>query len=247
MKKNRIFIYMMWQDLLLQMGMLLFVLLIALVMYAARGELRVLELDIMVLILPVLMIGPMCLSYGEMEKFFTFHYSRRRFYRYQVWLSILRAAEMGVVWTTYHFVWQKNFIYEFMEDTDDTISMYHSVSFWELLLTNFAIFFMINLLQLVLQTLTVNFFLLGTRETSPLTQRIRQREIEHPMASKALAVLCKIVGYVAVVALSMIILYCYQFELQSGLPARMLVIAGLFVVCGILYLIGKRRYCPEYI
>jgi hypothetical protein len=67
------------------------------------------------------------------------------------------------------------------------------------------------------------------------------------MASKALAVLCKIVGYVAVVALGVIILYCYQFELQSGLLARMLVIAGLFVVCGILYLIGKRRYCPEYI
>ena len=249
-KKKNTFLYLMWHDLFIPLGTLLFCLFLVLLVKVGRMEFSAHMMDILFVMLAGIMLGPTCLSYMKQSSFLTFHFNRKRFYRYQALLSVIRAVELAVIRAGYQYGMQREFMYAFLEDTEDTIFMYHSVSFIELFVTNICIFTLINLWYLILNTLTVNFYLIkgGNGEISPqLRLRINCQKEKHLTRYCILTVVSKIVSFIVMVAVCLLIIYYYQVEMQTTPAVRLLVLAGLVVICGILYLIGKKRYCPEYI
>lgn len=249
MKKNT-FLYLMLYDLFVQSAILLFCLIIVLLGKAGMKEYLVTIMDVLFVMLPGFILGPAFLSYMEQDSFYTFCFSRKRFYRYQVFLSVIRAAELAVIRAGYQYAMQREFIYSFLEDTEDTISMYHAVSFIELFVTNICMFTLLNLWYLILSTVTVNFyFIKGIKggNSPQLRLRIECQKEKHPKGYPILAVVLKLVSFALMMGACLLIIHYYQIEMQTTLFVRMLVLAGLVVACGILYLIGKKRYCPEYI
>lgn len=139
----------------------------------------------------------------------------------------------------------------FMEDEDIMEQAFYSVSFLELFVTNVGVITAFNLLHVVATTLLVNWtpgawIEVQGRESgwSPQSRiRFALRKEKHPVIytiSRPLSVI--MMGVVA-----MLLNILYQEQIIKPFSFRLAMMAGLAVLCIILYFVGERRFRPENI
>lgn len=242
-KKKQMFLFLIWHDLLEQLGKIA-VCMGFILSFGVATDVVSLTDNLFVIVMTVIGLG-----YFEFDAFLTLRFCRKRFYQYQVMLSAMRALELACVRSVYQVVWQSDFVHYFIEDTGETLAMYHSVSFLELFITNTCIFVLVGLVHLITKTWMVNpIMAIGIDAVSPQKKlRIQQQKERNPVKWRVLVVVSKMIGLVVVVAADLSIIYYYKIEMQADLAIRLMVLAGLIIICGILYLIGRKRYRPEYV
>ena len=190
------------------------------------------------------------LRYGEFQMF---HFTRKRFYRYQVLLSLLLAAEVGTVRAVYQFLFRESFIEYYIEDTDLVREAFGQIpAWWELLLTNLCLFAIINMIQLLGNTWTFKFFFINytnAKDGTSLQNRFRKNENKEKNAKlwKWKNYGTDVLGYVFGVVIVCFMGGYYEQQLQHSFWVRMIMLGVLVVIWVGLYFIGKHRYKPEYI
>ena len=76
----------------------------------------VIFVDFLLVMVLMSMTSPLWQSSFRYEEFQMFHFTRKRFFRYQILLSILRAAEVALVRTGYQLMMREKFIEYYMEE-----------------------------------------------------------------------------------------------------------------------------------
>ena len=181
MNKKSTFLYLMWCDLFIQLGIMLFSLAIIMVLRLWLKDESTINIEVLFVTINGYLVGRDCFSLKKQNSFFTFQFSRKRFYRYQIFLGIIRAVVLAFVRAIYQYGMQDEFIKYIFEDAEEGIT--YSVPFIELLLTNICIFTLVNICYLILNTFTINSSLLkvDNEELSPqLKLRMERRKEKHP-------------------------------------------------------------------
>ena len=210
----------------------------------------VIFVDFLLVMVLMSMTSPLWQSSFRYEEFQMFHFTRKRFYRYQVLLCILRAAEVALVRTGYQLMLREKFIEYYMEERDTTIAMYRRVPFWELFVSSLCIVFIFNMIYLIGNTWTFNFYSVTgvDKGVSPQNRwRIAQQREKHPKRQKGASLAIKVVNFVGVVTVCVLMIDYYAEQMLRPRSFRLGILAGLIAVCIGLYFVGKKRYKPEYI
>lgn len=186
------------------------------------------------------------IGYEGIEQFQTFQFCRKKCYQYEVTISIVSAAVLAFIRAMYQSIFYKEIVRYFAEDT--AVNEYHQVPFLELFITSVCIFIVLNLTNLVLHTMTIPFLPYYEKgNTLQLKQRVRERKEQSSIKWKIFTPISIVAAWIVwALALLGTVLY-YDLEMRSALPLRILVIVALAVVCVILYMVGKKRFRPEYI
>ena len=219
-KKRSTFIYLLLHDLMFQTLLLLLMGGMFGILYRCTDSSEsVIFVDVLLVMVLMSMTSPFLQIGFRYEEFQMFHFTRKRFYRYQVLLCILRAAEVALVRTGYQLMLREKFIEYYMEERDTTIAMYHRVPFWELFVSSLCIVFIFNMIYLIGNTWNFNRYSLAI----------------------------KVVKFVCVVTACVLMIDYYAEQMLRPRTFRLGIFAGLLAVCIGLYFVGKKRYKPEYI
>lgn len=186
------------------------------------------------------------IGYEGMEQFQSFQFCRKRIYQYEVIISIISAVVLAFVRAMYQTICYKEIVRYFAEDT--VVTEYHRVPFLELFITSVCIFIVMNLTNLILHTMTIHFLPYYAKgESLQLKQRVRERKEQSSIKGGIFTPISIVAAWIVwSLALLGTILY-YELEMRVDLPIRIGVIMALVVVCVILYMVGKKRFKPEYI
>lgn len=182
----------------------------------------------------------------EYKQFQTFLFCRKRFFQYQTGLCVLKSVILAFVRALYQTIIYQGNTGSLMEDIED-VAYYH-VSFLELFITSICFFVLLNFVDLVLHTVPISFLPLQEKVISlQLKQRIQARKEQSSKEKKVFTAIFVMVGWIIWAATFVGIAMYYDAEIRLDMPVRIGVIVVSFVVCVILYMIGKKRYCPEYV
>lgn len=186
------------------------------------------------------------IGYEGLEQFQTFQFCRKQHYQYEVIICIVGATVLALARAIYQSICYKEIVRYITEDT--VITEYHQVPFFELFISSACIFMAMNLTKLILDTMSIHFFPYYAKgESLQLKQRVQERKEQSSLKWKIITPISIVAVWIAWFVVLFGMLAYYELQIQVDLPIRIGVIMVLLVVCVILYLIGKKRYRPEYI
>ena len=187
------------------------------------------------------------LSYNRYNQYITFGFSRRKFYREQIVNCIIRAVVLGVFRATIQWIYVLDYVKQYYWEGDGF--MYQKVPYMELFLTNFCGFIIIQMILLISSTARIDFSIgnLVKGQSPQLKQRICQQKKKLGFFRGILVVFIKSIGFLMMILCVVFVFGYYQLQMTKPLLYRIEAIGIMGVVSVILYLIGKKRFRPEYI
>lgn len=168
----------------------------------------------------------------SLKEYIHFGFCRKEYYKKQILLCAMRAGFYAMIRSTIHSLFYLEFVADLIEGTSETASMYHSVSCVELFLGDFLGLFLMMLLSLATNSFLVSMTLVNINETTPqLLYRREEKKKKNTSLFKVIFVVKKCVWFVVVVAAAIGMEIYYQFQIQSALKMRMLVMGVLALCC----------------
>ncbi|MBR1866864.1 MAG: hypothetical protein IJ801_10235 [Lachnospiraceae bacterium] len=187
-------------------------------------------------------------SFMQYGQYITFGFCRKRFYREQVAICGVRAAILSLVCSAVQYLCHDSYVLYFMEDTEDVPALYHRVFPGEIFLTDMLFFFLLCLILLLASTQVVQFAWFASAYRSPqLKYRIQMAMEQTKWIRNGWSVFVKLGIWIVVVAVEMGFVYYHYVQMTMGFPVRLGCMAGMAAVSICLYLVGKKRFVPEYI
>lgn len=247
MKKHKLLYYHTLHDIIYLALLLLFVICFSFACKFLALENDTFTIIDLFLIITVILNGSTTQSLQNYPRYLTFQFSRRKFFREQVILSLLRSMFLSLFRTLWLELFYENYVEFFLSDTDNTPAMFHAVPFVELFLTNMVIFLLLYLILLVNSTNTIAITFTRYEHSPQLQLRIQNQKEQHKISRNVCTVIVKTLSFVGVVALTIGLSVCYEYQLQSTLINRLPIMIVPFVLCILFYFIGRTRFSPKYI
>lgn len=190
--------------------------------------------------------GGMKLSFQQYDRYITFGFCRKRFYKDQLILCGIRAFMIGGVIGIAQYLMQGKDISDVLEE--EMIQSYHTLSFAEIFMTDFIIFYLFSLILLLLSTGVLNHQLYQRVENGKSPQMLVRI---HNSKKKPLwtfrNLLLKIFSFIVLLTVTLGFYYYQQLQLTISFPVRLVVIIVFFLLSVALILVGKKRFTPKYI
>lgn len=247
-KKNKIFFYQMKLDMLYIFISLISIAAIIFVFSFIDKDYSTNIMDLETFMTAILVLNVSAsLSSQQYEQYITFRFCRKKFYHEQVILCIIRAAFISLLRTLLQFINYNEYVQAFIEDTTNTPDLYHPVSFPELFFTNLCAFLLVYLIFLVNSSHTITIALNKIAKSPQLQLRIQLKKEQHKTLHTCLTIVIKTVSFILLIAWILGLLIYHQMQLQNSLSERMTALGVVIVLCGIVYLHGRRRFCPKYV
>lgn len=247
-KKLGILRYQMLQDILSTLVMTLFLFGMGIGIYALGYGNDI----VMVGITPVLLVEFVCAnnqSYMKYDKYITFGFCRKKFYKEQVILSIVRAVIISALQTTVQTIYYTDFAQSFAEGFETNLNKYHPVPPLELFGINFCMLTLLHFLFLINSTVTYNFMfrLVQDGKSPQLSQRIQQKKERPKIFRVFFNTVYVLVSIIVLILCCIMLITYYETVISSTFLERTAYTAVIIVISVAMYFIGRFRFCPKYI
>lgn len=187
-----------------------------------------------------------CFPTITISQYMNFGFSRKRFFNNQMILCLMRSVMLAIVRTAIQISYYDDYVVMFMEDTDHTISMYHTVPIFELFISNVIIFMILYMICHLISIINSKVLWFEYAETPQAKYRFALAKQKSRIKKYAKKVLI-LVGFVAVIAGEIGVMMFYWFEMLYPLIYRIGIIAAMCVILAGLYAVGRYLYRPKYI
>lgn len=188
-------------------------------------------------------------SYMKYDKYIDFGFCRKKFYKEQVILSLIRAALISVFQTAVQTIYYAEFAQVFAGGEEEIFNTYHPVSAIELFIINFCMLTLFHLLFLINSTGTNNFLLrFAHNGKSPqLNQRIQKKKERIKIFRVFFNIVSLLVSTIVLVLCAMAFLTHYETVISFTFLERMAYTAIMVVLSIAMYFVGRLRFRPKYI
>lgn len=244
--KNNMFKFFLVSDVIYQVT-ILSILYIMVLFFSRKGESWLYVSDI--LFVSVLHYsGSTGFSYMNHARYMNFGFCRKRFYREQVLLSVVRGGIYALVRTIVQAVCRDEYLTALVKDTQYSAEMYEQVPVTAMFIMNFGFFVLLNLILLVTVTCKVYPFVYLGEGSLQLKYRRQSAKNRNPLAWKTKVVMAKIGGLAVIIGFSLLLAYPgFVYQMYSETSARLVAVTVSFMLCIICIFIGKKRFRPENI
>lgn len=185
-------------------------------------------------------------SYQKYNLYITFGFCRKKFYREQCVLTPIRAAVAAIERTALQVMCYEEYVYEFTDGNVTEMIKYHPVSGIELFFSNMIIFSLVNIVLVITSTMYANTLISKEEGKTP-----RQKLVLEQRKQKGGYRFRNILGwggqYFLLVILAVLLPAHYELQITNGGRERMVIVVALLILCVAAFVMGKRRYKPEYI
>lgn len=188
-------------------------------------------------------------SFMHYNRYMNFGFCRKRFYREQVLLSVVRGGIYALVRTALQIMYNEEYISSLTEGTSYTADMYSRASAAGMFLFNLGLFVLISLMLLVtMPCLIYPFISVAEEESVQIKYRRQLAKSRNPFWWTAGTIIVKSCGGIVIMGLSMLIGYAgIVHQLYSEGSFRRNATVVMLVLCIICILIGRRKFRPENI
>ncbi len=209
------------------------------------------------MVFDVMIFNMVLLAYKPSDMFgqyMSLGYSRKKFYKSQIVMTLIHSMIFAAFRTIIQYAFYDEYVKMFMEDTDHTADMYHRVSIPELFVTNvlvFLVFLMIGVLSVAIGIKGMN-MAQKADVTLQLKYRMSNRNNKYKgTLGKVVKMFIKPLGFICALALLVVIelsaVMYYWFQMIYEPVYRIGIMTGIFIVFGIMYLVGKCLYKPKFV
>lgn len=207
----------------------------------------------------IMLFNMILFSYSPQEElgmYMEFGFSRSRYFKEQIILTVVRSCVMAAVRTAIQVLFYDSYVIEFMEDTDHTISMYNRPNAIELFICNIIIFMVVYMLIHILTAMGKNSVIgsvAGDKKGATLQIKYRNicKEAKCGNIKRKLVKLMTPLKFIAtvifVVIIELSIFALYWFQMLHSFVYRFAIMVGIFALFMILFFIGKYLYKPKFV
>lgn len=187
-------------------------------------------------------------SFMHYGRYMNFGFCRKRFYREQVLLSVVRGSIYALARTVLQMVYREEYIVSLVRDTPYTADMYGQIPVVELFVFNLGFFVLLNLILLVTIPCRLYPFISNGEDTPQIKYRKQLTKSNNPSIWKAGTVIVKICGGILIIAFSIIISYPdFVYQIYNKASFRQASVLVMLVLCIICILLGRKKFRPENI
>lgn len=236
------------KEVIMVVGMIFFMAALAIVRYKV-GVGRDVRNMIVVPVMLIECIGIDNRSYMKHNEYITFGFSRKRFYKEQVLICLLREALVSIFIVVMHGICYVDLIKLYSEGVQEKMEMYHRIPVVEDFLLSFCMLVAVNLVFLIKTTWIHRSHnkMLKKMSISPrLAYRIQEKK-EKKIVYRVSDVLYHIGNVIFLFVVLILYILSQEMLFRSTSIYRLGVIAVLIIIGVVLYFIGRARFKPEYI
>lgn len=185
------------------------------------------------------------MSYRKYNQYITFGFCRKKFYLEQCILTPVRAAVAAIERTLVQMLFYEEYVSALTDGNVMEMVTYHPISVAELFLTNLLIFSLVNFAFLIINSKYKRSWLSKENGKTPRQKEILEKKKKSN--NKHTSVLGYVGEYMLAVFLGVLMPAYSQFQLQTQIAERMVIVIVLLILCVVSMVMGARRYKPEYI
>lgn len=184
-------------------------------------------------------------SFHKHDLYGSFWFCRKERYLSQIWLNVLRALFISVVFTGIHVCFSKEYLEIAAEDMGvGDIGMIHSMPVWQQFIISFLLFYAVYLVLVIDSTAISG---INPIDNMSLQMQVRREKFKKLKCYKLIIFILCLLKFVAAVGGILFILYWDNQYLTADIKEGWIWIGSLVLVNAVLLLIMRVRYQPKYI